>query len=889
MAGEAQRLALGSLVELAALLPQLTPAQALAYGVPAHESARVVTRDALRRVHESARSFGESTDGVPVIARDREHFQWPAGPGILMLDYDPPDAPDPLSPPRFREALYEAWPALRVAPHLWRPSAGSCIYRQDTGEELRGILGQRLYVAVAEASDIARAGAALAARLWLAGRGRYEVSTSGQLLERTLIDTAVWQPERLDFCGGAECAPPLEQRLPEPVVFNADAPPVDTRRALPELTLKEEQLLDETRRAASGSEAIQRRRRQAQERWVEERIATFTAEHPDRDADELRRQLHRAVEGGRLYGDFPLLLEDGTPITVGEVLDDVERFHNRRCADPLEPEYQNDRRIAWLNLRAGGRPYLYSHAHGGRRYTLHRAPALIRLEGGELHNQVDRVLEILRLDGAVYDRGGELVWVTDDDRIIPITPEYLQVFLMRLIQFERWKGRKDEGDWYPEDCPLSLSRAVLAQRGAWQLPRLHAVLSAPTMTPDGRVIATAGYDPPTGVLLQLRDPVAELPSEPSPEEVRRALAALWFPFRDFPFVGAVDRGVMLAALLTAVVRALLPTAPGFLFMAPTAGSGKSLLASCVGVLAGVPRPARMPSTRQEEEFRKRLLAVARESRAAVLLDNVSGHIESDALCAYLTSDHYADRLLGVSNTVEVPVTGIFMVTGNNVTLVGDLNRRLLTCRIDPGVERPYRRAFDLDPLDHVREHRQALVRAALTVLNGYLANRQWLGPMTPDRTASFEAWSDLVRQAVLWAKEAAPFPIGDPCDAIDAGYDEDPETNKLTALLTNWWAAFRDKPRAISEVCAFARSPFPAEGADPGVQQRLHSALLEIAGEGDAINTRRLGRWVERMQDRPAGGLVFRRGRLSQGVLQWQVAATGGGFGGFGGFSDPYA
>ncbi len=144
---------------------------------------------------------------------------------------------------------------------------------------------------------------------------------------------------------------------------------------------------------------------------------------------------------------------------------------------------------------------------------------------------------------------------------------------------------------------------------------------------------------------------------------------------------------MLAALLTAVVRALLPTAPGFLFMAPTAGSGKSLLASCVGVLAGVPRPARMPSTRQEEEFRKRLLAVARESRAAVLLDNVSGHIESDALCAYLTSDHYADRLLGVSNTVEVPVTGIFMVTGNNVTLVGDLNRRLLTCRIDPGVER----------------------------------------------------------------------------------------------------------------------------------------------------------------------------------------------------------
>jgi hypothetical protein len=73
--GTARRLALGSLVELAALLEELTPAQALTYGVPAHETARVVTQDALRRLHESARSFGESTDGVPVIARDREHFQ----------------------------------------------------------------------------------------------------------------------------------------------------------------------------------------------------------------------------------------------------------------------------------------------------------------------------------------------------------------------------------------------------------------------------------------------------------------------------------------------------------------------------------------------------------------------------------------------------------------------------------------------------------------------------------------------------------------------------------------------------------------------------------------------------------------------------------------------
>jgi hypothetical protein len=44
----------------------------------------------------------------------------------------------------------------------------------------------------------------LGARLKLNGYLSYKICKSGQLLERTLIDEAVYQPERLDFCGGAE-------------------------------------------------------------------------------------------------------------------------------------------------------------------------------------------------------------------------------------------------------------------------------------------------------------------------------------------------------------------------------------------------------------------------------------------------------------------------------------------------------------------------------------------------------------------------------------------------------------------------------------------------------------------------------------------------------------
>ena len=54
------------------------------------------------------------------------------------------------------------------------------------------------------------------------------------------------------------------------------------------------------------------------------------------------------------------------------------------------------------------------------------------------------------------------------------------------------------------------------------------------------------------------------------------------PFNGFPFVDARARAALLSALLTAAVRPILPTAPAHGFDAPTVGSGKTLLARCIG-------------------------------------------------------------------------------------------------------------------------------------------------------------------------------------------------------------------------------------------------------------------------------------------------------------------
>ena len=57
-------------------------------------------------------------------------------------------------------------------------------------------------------------------------------------------------------------------------------------------------------------------------------------------------------------------------------------------------------------------------------------------------------------------------------------------------------------------------------------------------------------------------------------------------FDSLPFVDATDRAAMLAALLTAIQRRLLPAAPLMAITAPTPGTGKTLLCETLALVGG---------------------------------------------------------------------------------------------------------------------------------------------------------------------------------------------------------------------------------------------------------------------------------------------------------------
>jgi hypothetical protein len=869
--GTVETRAVASLLEFAEILQTLTPAQALAYGVPTSASARILTRKAFA-------AMGRPADAT---TRTNDAFQWPDGPGVMMLDYDPRAGADPLDRDELVRLIRTAAPGLANGAMVWWPSASSCIWADD--KQLRGIKGQRLYFLVHDATDIPRAGAALVARLWLAGLGHIQISKSGALLERTIVDASVWQSSRLDFAGGAVCGPGLEQRRGAPVIINGNVEIIDTRSVLPDLTPAERDQLAKIKAEARG--AAQPEAENIRAAWIAARAAEMVAAEKQGDPEAIKAAeaiARRALERSELSGDFVIHVQTGNgiePVTVGRLLDNRERYHGLLTRDPLEPDYDGGRLVGRLFLMQA-RPCLYSFAHGGATYRLHRAPARIELVKGHMAEAAAATIDLLRRDPVVYDFGGEIA-IADGGRVHPLCEHGLAHHLGTTTQFWKWVQHGDALVQVDADPPPALLKQILAQGERRKLKPLDGVITGPTIRPDGSLLTAPGYDPATRLLFDpIEEEVPEIPISPTLDQARAALDTLMHPFASFPFVDANAKGALLAAVLTAVVRPVLPTAPAIAFDAPIQGSGKTLLARCVGAVVEGRAPDVWPHTqgRDDEEIRKRLFTALRAGCKALIWDNVSGVFDTASMAAFITADALVDRVLGKSEAVRIPNRAMLVFTGNNLSFAGDLPRRVIICRIDPESDQPFTWQFDLDPLHWVLEHRMSMMAAACTLIRARFVH---LRNAAPGRLASFEAWDDLVRQTVVWANYAlCRHEFGDPMDLVREAQAADPEADALFALLD----ALHDE---------FGTAEFSAKDVMARMQGSLtrgtvETALLDIAGDRAVRSAKSLGRVLKHREGRIVHNMrLAGRSDTARGARMYRVQFVDGlkpGFGGFTGF-----
>ena len=235
--------------------------------------------------------------------------------------------------------------------------------------------------------------------------------------------------------------------------------------------------------------------------------------------------------------------------------------------------------------------------------------------GTEIHATCDEAVDALARDADLYQRTGLLCHVTRSPGEAPIIRLVTAANLReRLTACARWEraSTKKLGAWERCTPPDAVVQAVLHPgRAGARVRHLMGLLEAPSIRPDGTAIEEPGYDALTGYLYEPEIVFPRIPRTLSRELAARALTALREPFEDFPFRGEADRMAIVAALLTIIARpAIAGSTPAFIVDASTPGSGKTLIADVVAIIATGRGAPRMTFSADPEEVSKNLGACA---------------------------------------------------------------------------------------------------------------------------------------------------------------------------------------------------------------------------------------------------------------------------------------
>jgi hypothetical protein len=441
----------------------------------------------------------------------------------------------------------------------------------------------------------------------------------------------------------------------------------------------------------------------------------------------------------------------------------------------------------------------------------------------------------------VISRGGNPPkWLhrpQDTPVIIDASAAHLWELAGRAAHWWKHDKRGRRGEEWEEALPPKWAIDALQDRKHWPFPPLEGIVCSPTLRPDGSLLNVPGYDPDTGLYLDLNGTqYPTIPARPTLDDARTALGHLQEPLRDFPFAEPWHFSATLAAILSLVCRfAIQGNVPLFAIRANTRGSGKSLLADVVSIIGTGRGAPRWPQVTEDEEERKRLLTVALAGYTVIHIDNVTKPLGSPALDLALTAPSFSDRILGKHDSREAPLSMVWLASGNNMQFKGDTARRIVPIDLDPKMEKPEERTgFTHSPLiPWVQQERPRLTVAALTILKAYFAAGHPSQGLTP--MGSFEQWSDLIRQALIWAGEDDP---NEGRKDIEA--ESDPEYERLATLLDAWAACYpipqgrtRSGPKELTQVLAdiamfkkMDKAPeHPPKPNEPNAYDKLQDAL----------------------------------------------------------------
>jgi hypothetical protein len=480
-------------------------------------------------------------------------------------------------------------------------------------------------------------------------------------------------------------------------------------------------------------------------------------------------------------------------------------------------------------------------------------------------------------DPELYQRGGLLVQVLVDSspgagvvrshqqpRIVVLEADWLRAISTRCVRWMKRRLKDGEVETFEIKPPRHAIAAFKSRRHWDHVRKLEGVTTTPLFRVDGEILSRPGYDTTTGMLLAPHDRFDALPSQPTKQDVDDAIEALRYVVTDFPFESPAHEATFFAAILTPLARtAFRGPSPLFMLDANTPGTGKGLLAKVIGLISIGSAPRLIVTSRDESEERKLITTVAMDGDQLVCVDNIEGKWGSPAMCVALTTDEWSDRVLGGSTTYKGPLLTTWLATANNVVLTTDMIRRVAHIRLVTRDERPEERTgFQIPELEaYVRQNRPRLVRAALTILRGWhVAGRPKAALAS---WGSYEGWSSVVRQALVWAG------LADPADTRASLRDaSDSSTDQLAELIRALVDVYTGAHLTAGEILAKAKD-------DSG--RPLREALEAYTGGRTPLNAKSIGRLLIKVRGRIVDGRRIAGAKPSPSAQwAWWVEDTNG-------------
>jgi hypothetical protein len=389
--------------------------------------------------------------------------------------------------------------------------------------------------------------------------------------------------------------------------------------------------------------------------------------------------------------------------------------------------------------------------------------------------------------------------------------------------------------------------AVLARRSWPGLPVLRRIISTPVLRPDGTLLQTPGYDPATGFYLAANGHLDPIPDRPTPQQVDDAREFLLERFlRDFPWRSPADRANYLALLVTPLVRPFIRAlAPFGMIEASMPGSGKTILAGCVGLLVG---QRVLTWTDSEDELRKSITTVLADSVGVVVFDNLAegAVIDSAVLARLVTERTWTDRRLGTNAAATFPNDRLWLATGNNLRTGGDMASRTVWVRLDPNCPRPEARSgFTIPNLDSWildPGNRATVLRHVLTLVLDWTVNGAPAARSVPQ-----------MRQFTRWAQHLGGFldhhGVTGFLGNADTTRTLDDDAVEWRSFLLHWHNLHADRHLSAQQLRLSAE---PTIGPDPW------TGTFPTTNAGKLLTTKALGRRLTGQTDRWRGDVVLR-------------------------------